>query len=416
MYDLHQLERIVLVLILISIPVVSVRIGILYSIPQYVLSTILWSTALVVLVTYLVGESYLFKNTQQRFSTNTSLILFIMIVNIVLWYFYGVLTKYGLNTIVLDRTWYLIQIVYYTVFTMLVEAMRKFIVLKISTMSNLLKIMFCSTIATFIQIIVQNIVSLNISLLFNTILLFEINLVLTLIAILFDYREQVLIALTYVYLYKLSPILPVLDMSVEHMFKEIMILITVTIIYAYSLKTSISTSYYYGEPVVEINSLRSKISKFINTILTILLALTLVLFIMGFRGLTVVTNSMYPVINRGDLVIVNTIDKNIDRNNIIAFKVSDKVVIHRVVDKTTVNGEIVYITKGDANSNKDPWLLRESNIIGKAVLTIPYFGLPAIYYTFLVPDKVLSIGFITIFISLFMIIYLIHKIVLIKYE
>lgn len=398
-------------MILISTPIILVKLNILISIPQYVLSTISWSIALTILITHIAKENYLYKDTQHKFLTPI-----IAIVNTMLWFLYGIFTEYGLNTIALDLSWYLIQSIFFIVFTTLVETIRKLLIEKIIITNKLLSIILVSVVITLVQIVFQKNTDLSTLQLFNTVVLFEINIVLTYIALSTSFREQLAIALTYTFLYKLSPIQPVLDVKMEHMFKEIMVLTTLITIYIYSLKTN-SVFHFYNESIIlNTSRFRNKISKLLNIVLTSFLIIVLVFFIIGFRGLTVVTKSMHPVINQGDLVIISTIDKNIDKNDIIAFVVSNRVIIHRVFDKTIFNGETVYLTKGDANTDIDPWILRENNIVGKVVLIIPYIGLPSMYYTLLSQDRTLGIGFITVFISLFTIIYLIHKIMLIKYE
>ncbi|MCF0148276.1 MAG: signal peptidase I [Clostridium sp.] len=98
--------------------------------------------------------------------------------------------------------------------------------------------------------------------------------------------------------------------------------------------------------------------------------------ILGYRAFTVLTGSMVPTINPGDIIIVkeDTIDK-IQTGDIISFRVenSDNVVTHRVTD--VVNDEsLKLITKGDANNVEDRTRITSDTLIGKLSLTIPKVG------------------------------------------
>lgn len=78
----------------------------------------------------------------------------------------------------------------------------------------------------------------------------------------------------------------------------------------------------------------------------------------------------------GDIVLVSG-HKTPEVGDIIIFNAAQKhPIIHRIVDIKTINGEVVYETKGDNNSGQ---LIFEKNIdentvIGRAVFRIPKLG------------------------------------------
>lgn len=83
----------------------------------------------------------------------------------------------------------------------------------------------------------------------------------------------------------------------------------------------------------------------------------------------VLTDSMYPIIESGDLIILNKIDANsVQVNDIITFfdpdGNGDSTVTHRVVEIIEENGEINFKTKGDANNAEDKSLVSSDKIIG----------------------------------------------------
>ena len=82
---------------------------------------------------------------------------------------------------------------------------------------------------------------------------------------------------------------------------------------------------------------------------------------------------MKPTLNEGDIVFVKDV-KDIQENDIIAFREQNSVVTHRVFEVYKENGEDYYITKGDANSGTDTRLLSIFDVEGKYVFKIPFVG------------------------------------------
>lgn len=88
----------------------------------------------------------------------------------------------------------------------------------------------------------------------------------------------------------------------------------------------------------------------------------------------VFSSSMEPTFYKGDMIIVSG-DKNISVGDIIVFDVTVKSepIIHRVYN-VTPNG---ILTKGDnpyTNQHVDPWVIKENDIHGKAILKVPLLG------------------------------------------
>lgn len=95
--------------------------------------------------------------------------------------------------------------------------------------------------------------------------------------------------------------------------------------------------------------------------------------IFGYKNFIVLTNSMVPTLNAGDIVFTKETD-NIKENDIIAYQVDGVVVTHRVNHIVEENGKNYYITKGDANSSEDIELISIQDIEGKYIFKIPYLG------------------------------------------
>jgi len=87
---------------------------------------------------------------------------------------------------------------------------------------------------------------------------------------------------------------------------------------------------------------------------------------LGFGLAEVMSDSMYPTINKGDVIVVVPQDEyNVD--DIVAFEDASVggIVTHKIVD---VNEDGTFVTKGDNPENSvDPAPLREQYILGKVV-------------------------------------------------
>ena len=141
-----------------------------------------------------------------------------------------------------------------------------------------------------------------------------------------------------------------------------------------------------------------------------------VLFVVWSHVNVVVSDSMYPLMKRGDLVVVENANwefnpkevkvgdiviynahwpdnqnkihyiLKVDNKTLIIYK-GDKTkpVIHRVIDKLELGGKEYIITKGDNNPTYDPELTSINQIKQRAItingnpIVIPYIGYMSIY-------------------------------------
>ena len=104
----------------------------------------------------------------------------------------------------------------------------------------------------------------------------------------------------------------------------------------------------------------------------------------GWLPLIVLTDSMYPEIHSGDLIICHTEDAaQIETGDIIAFfdpaGNGTSIVTHRVTEVTTQDGEVAFRTKGDANNVEDKLLVAEDDLVGVYQKRIPNMGNVAMF-------------------------------------
>jgi len=118
--------------------------------------------------------------------------------------------------------------------------------------------------------------------------------------------------------------------------------------------------------------------------LVLLILLTPVLVLLPSLGrldlLVVLSGSMQPLFNPGDMVVIERLDPgSVAVGDIVAFhppNAEDEktLVTHRVVEIVNDDGKIYLRTKGDNNEDVDPFLVPAENVVGRAVFSLPYIG------------------------------------------
>jgi signal peptidase len=100
----------------------------------------------------------------------------------------------------------------------------------------------------------------------------------------------------------------------------------------------------------------------------------------GYQTSTMLTGSMAPLINPGDVVVTVPVPvKDVKVGDIITYHIpveDQRVETHRITEiTTTATGHTAVQTKGDANNGKDPWVATlAGQTVDRHVLTIPYLG------------------------------------------
>lgn len=133
------------------------------------------------------------------------------------------------------------------------------------------------------------------------------------------------------------------------------------------------------------NKKSSKGGKAISIILIafsiIIIALTSGIF--KYYFLTIGSGSMRDKIDIGDVVIVKKLKPNelneLEVGNILVFKMDNKVIVHRIVEIKNDEDGLLFVTKGDANKEKDNWVVTERAVIGTTNHVIPFVGLPSVW-------------------------------------
>lgn len=107
------------------------------------------------------------------------------------------------------------------------------------------------------------------------------------------------------------------------------------------------------------------------TLIVIISAITVVIYLLNIRSFIVVSGSMEPEIMTGSICFIDLNDKDAERGDIAAYELNETTVIHRIVG-ITADGN--YITKGDNNDVNDPEPVNTSQIVGVYKFSVPKIG------------------------------------------
>ena len=109
----------------------------------------------------------------------------------------------------------------------------------------------------------------------------------------------------------------------------------------------------------------------------------------GYRIFEIASGSMEPTLKQKDVILVNVKDKDVKKDDIIAYiGENDAVITHRVI---MVNGDSL-IVKGDANNTVDS-PIKKDQVIGTMVKVYPKLG---VWKRILTEPKIILLIFVTL--------------------
>jgi len=94
----------------------------------------------------------------------------------------------------------------------------------------------------------------------------------------------------------------------------------------------------------------------------------------NWQAYTVLSGSMEPAIGTGSLILVSPRDSYEVGDIVTRETGGETTVTHRIIEKREEDGEIVFITQGDANDAPDGESVARGDILGKVAFHIPFFG------------------------------------------
>ena len=110
-------------------------------------------------------------------------------------------------------------------------------------------------------------------------------------------------------------------------------------------------------------------------LLLLLVVILLNVSFLGFQSVTVVTGSMAPAINEGDIVITKVVPlEELQVGDVIKYHRNGINIIHRIIANKGGEDGILFTTKGDANNAVDRPGATSQEIEGKVIGRIPKLG------------------------------------------
>lgn len=98
--------------------------------------------------------------------------------------------------------------------------------------------------------------------------------------------------------------------------------------------------------------------------------------IFGLSTYVVLSGSMSPAFNAGDVVVVNK-SATYGMNDIITFNdpnIPGKIITHRIIKSENKNNQQIFTTKGDANNTEDKLSIPSTSVLGKVLFAVPKLG------------------------------------------
>lgn len=92
----------------------------------------------------------------------------------------------------------------------------------------------------------------------------------------------------------------------------------------------------------------------------------------GYKGYTVLSNSMQPTFSAGDYVVDKMVAYDeIKKGDVVSYYPDDYTIVTHRVKEVTPQG---FIMQGDANNTRDDFTVTKDHFIGKMIFMIPMLG------------------------------------------
>ena len=128
---------------------------------------------------------------------------------------------------------------------------------------------------------------------------------------------------------------------------------------------------------------RSRPITYVPVLVFVFLVVGFVIGLFKYQPVAVISDSMLPVFARGDMIIVEKVEKeNVDKlkvGDIIKFQVDNYYVIHRIHEIKETEEGILFTTKGDNNNAPDGKPVKPEQIQSKYITYVKFLGFPSVW-------------------------------------
>lgn len=121
----------------------------------------------------------------------------------------------------------------------------------------------------------------------------------------------------------------------------------------------------------------------LSFIVTSVLSILMIWFVLGVFTVypsVIVSGSMEPMIEVGDVILIKKVEniEDIKLEDVIQYEKDGILISHRIIEIKSSEEGISYVTKGDNNSIKDSQLVMPEQIKGKIIKVVPKIGWPTL--------------------------------------
>ena len=323
-----------------------------------------------------IATSFMLRKKNSNF-TNKKQILTIMIVfgilYLALFYTLGLYTGFYHNNAVFDLKNILVYIVPTVITIITTEIMRERLLTVNIRASKILTLIITVLIEINLYSSIYNISKLNDFLLLLGFITFSntsSNLLYSYLSPKYGVKPIIayrLIITLYAYI---MPVIP----DVYVYFRTFCRIIFPLIIYSYLEK------YYNPDKELERTKERKRENisfAFASVFMILLIGLVSCRFTYG--ALVIGSSSMVGELNKGDVVIYKSGNKDLKVGDVIVFKKGNIQVVHRIIKIDEKEKGYQIFTKGDANQNPDEGFITEKDVVGKVEHKIARIGKPTLW-------------------------------------
>ncbi len=298
------------------------------------------------------------------------------IAGILPYYFMGFIFGFGINILSITPLNLVLNALLLITTVIVIEIFRYSTISALKKLNTMILLLVSIAIALY-EVSPSKLLAQNPLFVLELLTLIMINIPLTLLSYYYNFKYLILARVAIFSFLTLSPILPDLHWFITINMNILVVLLQLVILYKACSdlmpSSNITNAEYIGRTLT--NKVASIITKIVYLVVISILVIGL---LTGYKLLVVLSSSMHPTLDIGDLVLVSP-STNMKEGDIIAFNIQGQIVIHRLIKIEEKNGKRIYYTKGDAVTTSDPWLLTKNDIIGKYMGSVPKLGMPLIF-------------------------------------
>ena len=111
------------------------------------------------------------------------------------------------------------------------------------------------------------------------------------------------------------------------------------------------------------------------SVLVLLVGLAVVPGVIGFHPVVVLSGSMVPALNVGDVAVTRAVlPAELKVGDVVTFRANSGFITHRIIGIEESQGGLRFKTQGDANATPDTELIPASAVVAKLSYRIPRIG------------------------------------------